>query len=92
MITTVRAKMSVQVVEKSTYSELTKLQCVMGRKNADGTYRATTKEENLEDNSFASATPSGKMELSIDNKEVHGFFKPGKSYYVDITEVPEPAS
>ena len=79
MITTVRAKMSVQVVEKSTYSELTKFQCVMGG--------ATSKE----DNSFASATPSGKMELSVDNKAVHGFFKPGKSYYVDITEVPEAA-
>lgn len=84
--------MSVQVVEKSTYSELTKFQCVMGRKGPDGNHRQTTKEEDREDNSFASATPSGKMELSVDNKEVHGFFKPGKSYYVDITEVPEPTA
>jgi hypothetical protein len=92
MITKVRAKMTVQVVEKSTYSEVTKFQCVMGRKNADGSYRATTKEEDKEDNSFASSTPGGSMQLQVDNKEVHGFFKPGKTYYVDITEVPEPAA
>jgi len=92
MITKVRAKMGVQVVEKTTYSETVKLQCVMGRKTADGKDRCATSEEAREDNSFASATPSGKMELSIDNKEVHGFFQPGKSYYIDIIEVPTPAS
>lgn len=86
MITKVRAKMSVQVVEKTPYSEVTKLQAVMGRKNPDGTHRCATNEEAREDNSFASATPSGKLELTVDNKEVHGFFKPGKSYYIDITE------
>jgi hypothetical protein len=91
MITTVRAKMSVHEVTKTTYSESTKLQCVMGRKDAAGNYRPTTKEENLEDNSFASATPAGKLELTVDNKAVHGFFKPGKTYYVDITEAPDGA-
>lgn len=83
--------MGVQEVTATTYSELVKFQCVMGRRNPDGTHRCATSEEAKEDNSFASATPSGKMELSIDNKAVHGFFKPGKSYYVDITEVPDPA-
>lgn len=77
MITTVRAKMGVQSVEKTTYTELTKFQCVMGGKTC------------AEDNNFASATPGGKMELSVDNKAAHGFFKPGKSYYIDIIEVPE---
>ncbi len=43
---------------------------------------------NAEDNSFASATPSGHMQLTITNPDVRGFFKPGKKYYVDITEVP----
>ncbi len=92
MITTVRAKMKVQVVEKTDYSETTKLQCVMGRQGPDGKYRATTKAEDLEDNSFASATPGGSMQLMVDNKDVHGFFKPGRSYYVDITEVPAPTA
>lgn len=84
--------MGVQEVTSTTYSELVKFQCVMGRRNPDGSHRCATDAEAKEDNSFARATPSGKMELSIDNKEVHGFFKPGKSYYVDITEVPEPAA
>lgn len=81
--------MSVQEVTKTPYSELTKFQCVMGRRNPDGSSRCATDAEAREDNSFASATPPGKMELSVDNKAVHGFFKPGKTYYVDITEVPE---
>lgn len=46
-------------------------------------YGGTT---NAEDNSYASATPSGSMELQITNVDAHGFFKPGKKYYVNITE------
>ncbi len=89
MITKVRAKMSVQMVEKTSYSETTKFQCVMGRQTETGHHLATTTEQEREDNSFSSATPSGKMELQIDNKAVHGFFQPGKMYYIDITEVPD---
>lgn len=36
---------------------------------------------------FTKATPSGRIELGIDNPDAMKFFKPGKSYYVDFTEV-----
>lgn len=42
---------------------------------------------------WAKSTPSGSLKLAIDNSAVHGFFKPGREYYVDIHEVPvEPAA
>ena len=31
-------------------------------------------------------TPAGRLELSITNPALHGHFKPGKEYYLDITE------
>jgi hypothetical protein len=43
---------------------------------------------NAEDNSYAQATPSGSMKLQVSNPAVQGFFKPGKKYYIDITEAP----
>lgn len=46
---------------------------------------------NAEDNTFATASPSGSLKLTIDNSGAQGFFKPGKKYYVDITECPEDA-
>ena len=50
---------------------------------ADGT------EENAH---FAKATPSGKLELGIDNEAVHGFFEPGAEYLVTIEKVEPEAS
>lgn len=44
---------------------------------------------NAEDNTFASATPGGSLELNVDNPSAQGFFKPGKKYYIDITEAPD---
>lgn len=38
-----------------------------------------------EDNTFASATPSGQLEITITNPATVGFFELGKSYYVDLT-------
>lgn len=32
------------------------------------------------------ATPSGNMELVIDNPDAQGFLKPLKKYYITITE------
>lgn len=75
----VRAKMSVNEVVQTTYSESVKLAPVCGGQ--------TSKE----DNSFAAATPGGKLELTVDNPAVKGFFKPGRKYYVDIHECPEEA-
>ena len=37
-----------------------------------------------EDNTFAKSTPSGSMELVIDNPKVHKELVIGESYYVDI--------
>lgn len=38
-----------------------------------------------EDNTFAEATPGGRLELTISNPAAHGFFVPLKDYYIDIT-------
>jgi len=67
---TVTAKMQVESVLKTTYSEKPTLRC--------------SYTNNPVDNSYAKATPSGEMSLVIDNKEVHGFFQPGESYKITI--------
>ena len=36
---------------------------------------------------FWKATPTGNLEMTINNEQVFGFFKPGKSYWLDFTEV-----
>lgn len=38
-----------------------------------------------ENKSYSEATPSGRIELTITNKNAFGFFVEGKEYYVDIT-------
>lgn len=47
--------------------------------------------KNPEDNAFAKYTPSASLQLNVDNPAVHGFFKPGRKYYVDVHECPEEA-
>jgi hypothetical protein len=42
-----------------------------------------------EDARFYASTPSGKIELTINNQSARTFFKPGKSYYVMFVEAPE---
>lgn len=74
----VRAKMQVQEVVSNEWSDVVKFSCVYG-----GT-------SNAEDNSFAKATPSGKLELQIDNPAVRGFFKPGMKVYADLSIIEEP--
>lgn len=46
-------------------------------------------DKNTEDNQFSAATPSGTLEMMISNPNATEFFKPGKKYYLDITEVPD---
>jgi hypothetical protein len=41
---------------------------------------------NPENVSFSRYTPSGTLTMMIDNPSLAGFFKPGKSYYLDFTE------
>lgn len=42
-----------------------------------------------ENRRFTKATPSGNLELTIDNPALFDFFTPGKYYYVDIQEASE---
>lgn len=70
-----RAKMQVQSILKTDYSEVVSMSAVYGGSTND------------EDNSFAKTTPSGKIELTIANKELHGVYKPGDTFYVDFTPV-----
>lgn len=49
----------------------------------------TIYSDSPEDNEFNQATPFGSIEITIDNPKAMDFLKPGKSYYVDFTEVKE---
>jgi hypothetical protein len=40
---------------------------------------------NAEDNQFAAATPTGKLEITVTNPAAMDFLEPGKSYYLDFT-------
>ena len=42
-----------------------------------------------ENNQFASATPSGNLDMSITAPAAMDFLKPGKQYYLDFSEAPE---
>jgi hypothetical protein len=70
--------MQVQSILKTDYSEVVSMSAVYGGSTND------------EDNSFAKTTPSGKIELAIANKELHGVYKPGDTFYVDFTPIPKP--
>jgi hypothetical protein len=37
---------------------------------------------------WAMYTPSGRIELSIDNPDAYGYFELGKTYFVDFQEAP----
>ena len=71
-----RAKMRVETVTRNGHSEVLKLNAVYG---------GTT---NNEDNSFAKTTPNATLDMTIANKELHGQFNPGDTFYVDFTPVP----
>lgn len=45
-------------------------------------------DANTEINNFSMYTPSGRFEMTVTNPNVFGFFKPGFSYYLEISEVP----
>lgn len=74
-----RAKMQIQSVAKQLggYSEVVEMAAVYGGNSND------------EDNSFAKTTPSGTIRLQIANKELHGVYQPGDTFYVDFTPVPK---
>ena len=45
-----------------------------------------------EDRRFQKATPTGHIDIHIDNPAALEQFKIGKDYYVDFSAVPEPAT
>lgn len=47
---------------------------------------AVTNDNTKENADFWKYTPSGELNISICNEKVFGFFKPGKDYYLDISE------
>lgn len=71
----IRAKMEIASVLSQGWSDEVKWNAVYG---------GTT---NAEDNTYASATPAGKIELTITNKEVMGQLRPGQKYYVDFIPI-----
>lgn len=82
---TVRAKMTV--------SEIRRFNGVV-RNPETGSYDATELQAvklsavatgSPEDNTFAAATPSATLDMSITNPETVGFFELGQAYYVDFT-------
>lgn len=72
--------MQVNEVVSSPWSDVVKLAPVMGGTNS------------AEDNSYAKATPGGKLELTIDNPALKGVVKPGQVFYVDLTLIESPAA
>ena len=60
-----------------------------GDENSKTAKLTTEYSDSPEDNMFNKATPWGNIEIGIDNPSAMNFLKPGKSYYVDFTEVPE---
>lgn len=42
-----------------------------------------------ENNSFAAATPSGRLELTVDNPAAQGFFQPGDEFYATFEKAPK---
>ena len=42
-----------------------------------------------ENNQFSQASPSGSLEMHINNPAAFDFLEPGKSYYLDFTPAPD---
>lgn len=45
-------------------------------------------DEETENNLFANQSPSGEFKLQIRNERAAEMFRPGRSYYVDISPAP----
>ncbi len=48
-------------------------------------------DDSKENQSFAEATPSGNLEIYVNNPAVIGTFEPGDYFYLDIIPVPAKA-
>lgn len=86
----VRAKMAVNEIRRyrgSNYNPETKSYdaCEMQAVKLN----AVSAGNNEEDNTFAAATPSASVDISITNPNTVGFFELGKTYFVDFTAAGE---
>jgi hypothetical protein len=70
-----RAKFTCNTVKTDMSGEMVNLQAVYGNDDKD----------NEENNQFSEATPCGSHEMYISNPAAKGFFKEGKSYYLDFS-------
>ena len=51
-------------------------------------FRAVCQDETPENQRFHEATPSGQLEMMVNNPAAVSQFAVGKSYYLDFTEAP----
>lgn len=51
-------------------------------------FNAVCQDETEENRRFQKYTPSGELNISIDNPSAVEYFKIGKSYYLDFEEAP----
>lgn len=77
MSTTMRAKLQVSTVTRTSGCEQLKLHAVCPPSfDKDGLH---------EDSTFSKFSPSATLEISITNPALHGKFNPGDKFYVDFT-------
>lgn len=75
---TMRAKMRVTMVNRTTYCDEVHMEPVHKSDGYD--------ESGLdEDNTFAKFTPAGELKLSVANPALFGKINPGEKYYLDFT-------
>ena len=74
-----RAKMQIESVTKFAGCERIKMNAVCGS-------APFGEKGESEDNTFALYTPSGTIELTINNPALAGKFQPDQKYYLDFTE------
>ena len=73
--------MQVKEVTTNSYGqEIAKLEAVFSNETNGGS---------LEDNSYAKATPTASLNITIDNRDAQGILKAGKYFYVDFTRCME---
>ncbi len=76
-----RAKMTVEAIERFVNCERLRFKCVTGGKP----YGPNGENE---DNTFSRFTPNGMSELTVTNPELLGQFSPGDTFYVTFDRVP----
>jgi hypothetical protein len=82
---TTRAKFQCQRIENTKYA---------GGESSVLVFTAVTpynSEDTAINKAFWEATPNGEIKITISNKKAVEQFQPGKQYYVDFTEIEEPA-